>query len=94
MGVDIFHKELAGPETSVVLDVNSFYLELPFDVVNQKVASSFLRKYMFSWKSIGILSNHSKDNKTALYIYRLRGSIAKRFPIQLFEYGEKLLINH
>lgn len=66
--IDLFRKELDTIGVSCALENENIYLEYSFEAVDQKKVNRLLNQYVGFWRSIGIKTDHSKDNKIARYI--------------------------
>lgn len=66
--IDLFCKELEALGVSYTLDNENIYLEYKFKSVEQKHVNKLLNQYVGFWRSAGIKTDHSNDNKIARYI--------------------------
>lgn len=66
--LDLFRKELDAIGVSCTLENENIILEYLFEAVDQKNVNRLLNQYVGFWRSIGIKTEHSKDNKIARYI--------------------------
>lgn len=65
--VDQFCEELQALGLAPVVEDEMLLLEYSFDAVDQKAVIRLINKYVGFWKSIGIKTDHSKDDKIARY---------------------------
>lgn len=65
--IDLFRKELETLGVSCTLENDNMILGYSFDTVDQKAVNKLINQYVGFWKSIGIKTDHSKDDKTANY---------------------------
>ena len=68
--VNQFCEELQALGLAPVVEDEMLLLEYSFDAVDQKAVIRLINKYVGFWKSIGIKTDHSKDDKIARYKIR------------------------
>lgn len=93
----LFCKELDAIGVSYTFENENIILEYSFEAVDQKNVNRLLNQYVGFWRSIGIKTDHSKDNKIAKYIIPVdwieMGNLTDEQVLDAAEYIKKRLEN-